>query len=129
MDHPTPFAQGVQDSTPSGMYFTQQPSAAALSSAPSSTSAAGGGGKHGWVSVGPSWGPEGLASDLGVIAPSAQSGANVDAAEKCDEEEYFHPRRFDEADLAIQFKPREEFGKARPGFVFRYVFFFLSRLL
>ena len=114
MDHPTPFAQGVQDSTPSGMFFgTQQ---AAVSAAQRE-------GGSSWVSVGPSWGPSELPVDLGVIPPKYTEGEGEIQGEGVEgegEEQYEHKRRFDERDLTIAFLPREEFGKRKPGFVFRY---------
>jgi hypothetical protein len=120
MDHPTPFAQGMQDSTPSGMYFAPPVRASGPAEAPTLSE----GEARGWSSVGPSWGPESLAKDLGVIPPrpredDADQDKEWGAGAGENEEEYVHLRCFDEADASLQFKPREEFGRARPGFVFR----------
>lgn len=116
MDHPTPFAQGMQDSTPSGMYFAPPVRVSGPAEAPALSA----GELHGWTSVGPSWGPESLARDLGVIPPKPRTEENFeDDSATAEEIEYTHPRQFHEEDFTIQFKPREEFGHARPGFVFR----------
>jgi len=106
-DHPTPFAQGVKDSTPSGVYFDTPVAGPAPEPYIDDT-----GKKVGWTSVGPSWGPVDMAKELGCPAPNNEE--SNDDAPVVDGR-----RHFNERDFTLKFSAREEFGGARPGFVFR----------
>lgn len=132
-DHPTPFAQGCPDNTPGALYFPHD-LPASLQNPASKTSEDYGAYPDpqlppGWKSLGPQWGPLEMINELGcppvldendpeTFESRIEDPKNEETL-NATEEVYNSKRRFDDSDFQLKFRPREEFGGPRKGFVFR----------
>jgi hypothetical protein len=114
-DHPTPFATAVPDATPGGMYFSTTSAAATAmvqgAEKPENEGYWDSGSKMGWRARKPG---EREIDDVDDDSEEVVQGGITD-----DDLATLGKRVFDEADMTLEFDPREEFGGPRPGFVFR----------